>query len=180
LNFYPILFSDTGVMGFARIAESRITYIRSTVKRTEAFDLGGFNFDVTLEFPRSGAQISNISILLQNSWFDDIEILLHVIFDGQATVLVEDNIDEEVAKLSEWMRDEPESFKPLLESMRKLKSSPDLLFELVSFCCAPFVFKTLGRGHKNVEHYTHGVDYRLGITTRSSFICLLAECIDNN
>ncbi len=65
LYFYPVIFADTNRMGFARIAKTRITYIRSGVHWFQdsrmSWMVGDVAAAVFISFPKPGTELINIT-----------------------------------------------------------------------------------------------------------------------
>ena len=181
LHMYPILFSDTGIMGFARISKSRITYIRRDVVRGQTYKLLNFNVRLTVMFPIESERVSNIRVSVGrlNGIRDVVDFEL--LFDGDVITLVSDNIDELLSQgnseslvaKNNYLRN-----KEFWEELKLLRTREELLRKLFIEVTEPFVYDSLGSGNHNISSYAAGKSYRLGLVRKGKFVCLLAECMD--
>jgi uncharacterized protein YukE len=175
LSMYPILFSDTGTMGFARVGESRITYIRSNVLLDRV--IADEKVNVHVEFPRSKDRVSNIKLSID--YLSSEAIQFDLIFDGQDLLLVGDNL----ADLKQNAKVKNDFFLnrilvPFWEKIEMLKSSEDWIQDVFADSCKPFTFDRLDRDHKNIEFYASGRNYRVAMVKFKAMSVLLAECTD--
>jgi hypothetical protein len=67
LHMCPIIDEQSGRMGFARLAKTRITYVRSSVRWTTPFQHKGVAFEITVRFPRVQVEEGNMEIEFRNS-----------------------------------------------------------------------------------------------------------------
>lgn len=182
LHMYPILFSDTGIMGFARVSKSRITYIRRDVVRGQTFKLLNFNVLLTVVFPIESERVSNIRVSVgRKNGISDI-VNFDLLFDGESIILVSDNIDELLARKDSESPSMQRSYlrnKEFWELLKIVRSKESLLRQLFIDATQPFVYDSLGSGNHNISSYASGNNYRLGLVRKDDFLCLLAECVDS-
>lgn len=147
LHIYPIILNPAGRMAFARVAQTRITYLRYAVAWTEPILVGNRNYSVRVNFPREGLSESNVHLELR-SLDGSRGVLLRVRFDGlqgtlQGFSTLQDGTGEvgtaspafAISELSEVLEDPHELQNLLQKSLR------------------PFKYKTLGRDDHNASEF---------------------------
>ena len=177
LNMYPILFSDTGIMGFARVSKSRITYIRSDVVRGQTYKLLKFKVKITVTFPNKSDRVSNIRVSIgKNDGIRDV-VDFELRFDGETLILVSDNIDELLTSANSDLSRVKYLYllnKDFWESLKVLRNRESELKRLFIEATKPFIYDSLGSDNHNITSYTSGTNYRIGLVGDGNFLCLLA------
>ncbi|TYL51181.1 phospholipase D-like domain-containing protein [Agromyces mariniharenae] len=153
LNFYPIILNPSGRMGFGRVAQTRITYVRSSVKWSQPRVLFGRSYNVTVRFPSDDLESANVSMTLGMAGepayaslelrlrFDGLEATLNdwdITTDPRARAYAEDEVDAQANRL-----------KALVDQLH----GPTSLAALVRSSFAAFTFKELGLGNRNADDF---------------------------
>jgi protein associated with RNAse G/E len=180
LNMYPILFSDTGIMGFARIGSTRITYIRESVERNRV-TIGNFMYVVELKFPKVENRSSNVILILQKMGSYHFVMHIELIFDGENITYVSDNFDELInlqKSTSPLDQDRFERNKIPFAEIFALRHNSNGIHALLADATKPFRYSNIGTQNHNIEEYAGGTNYRIGLVQSSGLTCLVAQCVD--
>lgn len=153
LHMYPFIVADSGAMGFARIAKTRITYFRKTVRWTNrSLEVGGQRLEVTITFPEKDTQKHNVKVTFKKSYLGSCDAFF--LFTGDAFELVE-------KQYTEHSNDKQKVFKSNLEA--NLFSDQDALDAFFGRFFDSFTYQELGIGNKNLRDYLKGSRYRLSV-----------------
>ena len=143
LSIYPIFIADTNQIGFARLAKTRITYVRNSVSWTEPFDILNDSFKVSVTFPKVKTRKSNIEISLGNhAGMCKVGLL----FDGKNIAI----IDKTYSKAQYSLETSYESFVNTLENHF---SSPKPFNNILAEVFSGFKFEEIGIKNKNIQEY---------------------------
>lgn len=175
LYMYPIIFADSLRIGFARIAKTRITYIRDELSVdclrqdniSEYSKLVGLNLDfsLTISFPKEDTEIVNISFEFSFENFTQFPLELQVFFDG---VIVKPKriYHSKISKKSQRTK---------MNDLIKIIKTQEFLKELLSFSLDGFTYRKLGIWNKNVEEYFDDLYYRLSVIEFNDLPILLVR-----
>lgn len=153
LNFYPIILNPTGRMAFGRIAQTRITYVRSSVKWTRPRELFGRMYNLTVRFPTNGLESVNVEMSLTVGGQPEYASLeLGIRFDGLEVILNRREVRE--TRQSSTAR----SFyvarqRSLLEQLAATLEESTNLAGLVASAFATFTYSELGVGNRNATEF---------------------------
>lgn len=154
LFMYPVIVAESEAMGFARIAESRITYFRTSAERE--ITVGGSTLKVDIEFGHEGTRKQNVRIVVLHPFVGTCKIGLH--FNGESLKLLSRRHKKAVDACPADFR----RFKALLQ--RDLFASTESLRELFCECIKRFPgFKKLQRERKNVTDFLTGQRFYLNM-----------------
>lgn len=153
LNFYPIVLNPSGRMAFGRIAQTRITYIRSSVKWTRPRELFGRMYNLTVRFPDTGLDSVNIEISLTVSGQPEyVSLELGIRFDGLEATLNRWEVQE--THPSSTLRSSYVSQQTsLLEQLTGTLQDSSNLVDLVASAFATFTYSELGIGNRNATEF---------------------------
>jgi|GEM_PF-3255816 len=181
LSMYPILFSDTGIIGFARLAASRITYIRGAVN-WGPMRIQNLTFDVSVNFPRNIDRSSNVNLILKPNGNEAFAINLELIFDGVSLMHVGDNLDEKFSSekpLSLTQQLLCDVYPDHIRVARNFRIDEVSLYKIFSVATRPFQYSGgLRIEHHNITDYAEGRRYRIGLVQPNGLTCLVAQCVD--
>jgi hypothetical protein len=181
LYLYPILFSDTGILGFARLSQSRITYIRSGFLGSNSFRLGKSNVEFDVEFPNNDNRTANVQLTIRQKNARRREVTVDLIFDGVGFTYVEDNIDQLVDREQRYMRPDNEGALAFGIDASLLSTDADLLHAVFASVFRPFRYSQgLGTHHHNIRDYARGSRYRIALIRTQGVFCLVAHCVDED
>ena len=153
LNFYPIILNPTGRMAFGRIAQTRITYVRSSVKWTRPRELFGRMYNLTVRFPTSGLESVNVEMSLTVSGQPEYASLeLGIRFDGLETILNRWEVRETHRSSTVRSFDVPRQMSLLEQLAGTLEDSTNLA-GLVASAFATFTYSELGVGNRNATEF---------------------------
>lgn len=149
LSNYPAYFPESARLGFARVASTRITYIRTSVdwSKTELF--GGRQFRVSVSFPKDGADRANVRLVLTSAGFGAVSVRL--LFKPPNVKLVK--VDFEAQQGHE---------KALTDAFSSL-SAPSTFRQLLSRYLTGFVFKKRLGSKKNLREFVGDGIYRISV-----------------
>jgi len=181
LSMYPILFSDTGIMGFARLAASRITYIRGAVN-WGPMRIQNLTFYVSVNFPRNIDRSSNVNLILKPNGNEAFAINLELIFDGVSLTHVGDNLDEKFSSekpLSPTQQLLCDIYLDHITVARNFRIDEVSLYKVFSVATRPFQYSGgLRIERHNITDYAMGSRYRIGLVQPNGLTCLVAQCMD--
>lgn len=86
LQMIPIMISESGRLGFARVASTRITYVRFSVQ-FDPVRLGDRTVKLGIDLPQTGARASNLHIKVRVG--DSAECRVRLLFDGERLEFVD-------------------------------------------------------------------------------------------
>ncbi|WP_281628495.1 phospholipase D-like domain-containing protein [Vibrio sp. St2] len=153
LHMYPFIVADSGAMGFARIAKTRITYFRKTVTWVDnLLKVGDKQLVVTISFPKKDTHKHNVKVTLKHSYLGGCDAFF--LFTGDAFELVEKHFTEQ-------NNDKQKAFKADLEA--KIFSNQDALNAFFGRSFTSFTYQELDIGNKNIRDYLKGSRYRLSV-----------------
>ena len=153
LHMYPFIVADSGAMGFARIAKTRITYFRRTVRWVNDWlDVEGQRLEITISFPQKNTQNHNVKVKLEHSYLGSCDALF--LFSGDAFKLV-------AKHYTEHSNDAKNSFKANLET--NFFNDQEALNAFFGRFFTSFTFKELGIGNKNIRDYLKSSLYKLSV-----------------
>lgn len=162
LNIYPIILNPSGRMAFARVARSRITYLRQEVDWIDPVRVGGRSYSLSVQFPTRNLEVSNIHLELKPSSHATVGLQLQIRFDGVEGVLAGSTI----------LRDgDPDTAYPshlaTMDQLRDELADPTAMTALLHQALQPFKYTTLGRDNHNAadffpSHPLHLTLFRFG------------------
>ncbi|GAA1468876.1 hypothetical protein HD594_000310 [Microbacterium thalassium] len=157
LHFYPIVLNPSGRMAFGRVAQTRITYVRSSVKWTRPREIFGGRYNLTVRFPEEGLEAANIQMTLTVSGQVECASLeLRLRFDGLALALASASIDG-ASRTGAYFGRYRQSQIETLEALVSQLEEPDTLGELFRSAFGSFTYSELGVGNRNADDYfPHG------------------------
>ncbi len=82
LTMVPIVSAQSGQMAFARIAKTRITYIRYSVRLAKPIEIDGRQFLATVDFPKHDCLNCNLIATLRNARTEKEIVKVKFYFDG--------------------------------------------------------------------------------------------------
>ena len=168
LSMYPAFLADSGRMAFVRVADSCITYFRSSIDWTgKTFALGDLVLNVSLTFPEHDTYRRNILVDLKAEGIGRCRLPIR--YSDVDTKLVIEDVEIEGNGFEDGNLFE--------ESIRiKLLSAPDTIEELLKEFLSHFTYNTLGRDHKNVRDYLDKIHYTIFvIEIRSTPVIFIKE-----
>lgn len=146
LMMCPIILTDSGQMGFARVAKTRITYVRSVVAWTKPASVAGLNSTVTVTFPTDRVHRRNISVEFHPTFRPDLNCRTDVLFDGESLKVV--------ATSSTRGGRPPADFQDYAKACRECFEDPTVRREFFAeYIATRFTYTTLGRERQNAETY---------------------------
>ena len=153
LNFYPIILNPTGRMAFGRIAQTRITYVRSSVKWTRPRELFGRMYNLTVRFPTNGLESVNVEMSLTVGGQPEYASLeLGMRFDGLEVILNRREV-RETRQSSTAHSFYVARQRSLLEQLAATLEESTNLAGLVSSAFATFTYSELGVGNRNATEF---------------------------
>lgn len=153
LNFYPIVLNPSGRIAFGRVAQTRITYIRSSVKWTRPREILGGRYNVTVRFPSEGLESSNMHMELSVGGHPELATLgLRLRFDGIELTLHDWEVRTN-SRAGAYAVHFVDSQTKHLEALVHQLHEPSSLEELVGSAFAPFTFSELGVGNRNADEF---------------------------
>lgn len=148
LRIYPIILNPSGRMAFARVARSRITYLRQKVDWTTPVNVGRHLYSLTVRLPTENCDVSNIHLELKPSSHATTGFQLQIRFDGVQGVLAGSTI------LQDGDTDTPyPSHLPTMDQLREELADPAALTALLHQALKPFKYGTLGRDNHNAADF---------------------------
>jgi len=152
-KFYPIIVANSNRMAFVRIANRRITYVRTVVTRN--WQVGDIYYDINIEFPAT--ETCNINIVINISISGRGSCQFDVLFTGcSASIVGKRYIEFENIPYAKAIE-----YKRLIES--SFFESTTHLDKLFKYCFTNFKYNTLGIDNKNLGDLLDGSIYKLGI-----------------
>lgn len=151
LSFYPIVLNPSGRMAFGRVAQTRITYVRDSVKWTRPREILGGSYGLTVRFPSDGLESSNLHMELSVSGqpaYATLELRLR--FDGLEATLTDWEIQANSsagAYAAHYVGSQSEYLHALADQLH------ESLEELVASAFAPFTLSELGVGNHNADEF---------------------------
>jgi len=156
LSMYPVLFMDTLRMGFARIAKTRITYIRNNVKwRNRSFVVSDLALDVDITLPTTRTRQRNIKVILSGHYRGSCEFAL--LFNGDSVRCVR----KRYFKSSRHWQKEHRLFRKTLETL--FFASQAAMENFIRRFFTDFSYEELGIEHKNIRDYCKGWRYSVRV-----------------
>lgn len=153
LNFYPIILNPTGRMAFGRIAQTRITYVRSSVKWTRPRELFGRMYNLTVRFPAKGLESVNVEMSLTVGGQPEYASLeLGIRFDGLDAILNRREVRETRQTSTVRSLYVPRQ-RSLLEQLAETLEESTNLAALVASAFATFTYSELGVGNRNATEF---------------------------
>jgi hypothetical protein len=150
LRFIPALLTESGRMGFARLAKTRITYIRQAVKwDSRPLELDGFGpTRLTVRFPKAVAEDGNVHFAFQRL---GLTCGVHALFTGEALRIL--------SVTPSAQKDPASRASQFVESCRaQVESQP-----FFATYMQQFNFSELGLHNQNIESFLDGWRYRIGL-----------------
>lgn len=155
LAMYPLYIADTGRMGFARIAKTRITYVyqRSSIPlRTK---IGGLPFLVKISFLKTETHKRNVKLAIESYALGRCEI--NCLFTGDELHLV----TKRYIKSSAMSDESLETLKQVLET--EIFSDMNGLYRLFVQRIKRFSRHELNIDNKNIRDYFNNGQYELSV-----------------
>lgn len=150
LQMYPLIRRESGRMGFARVGETRITFVRSRVT-DRVIRSGGEVFLVDVFFPKDDLDRRNMVLTVRPrhglvKWTIEFEIR----FDGREAKVV-----NSAAVVPPTQPGRPPSGAQQAEARRHEErlQTPHVLRQLVRDALTPFKFKELGIENSNASSF---------------------------
>lgn len=139
IQMYPVILNPSGRMGFARVAKTRISYVRPRVNWTSSYLVGDMRCSLAVSFPQEGTDTVNMVLKLRPVSHQTTGVEAHVRFDGIQAALV---------KTISLQDGNPDGLgESLSQSIVSSLQDPLVLGRLISKALRPFKFKELLR-HK--------------------------------
>lgn len=153
LNFYPIILNPAGRMAFGRIAQTRITYVRSSVKWTRPRELFGHMYNLTVRFPSKGLESVNIAMSLTvGGQPEHVALELGLRFDGLEATLQRWEV-RETRRSGTFGATYVARQTALLEQLAGMLRETTNLESLVASAFATFTYSELGVGNRNATEF---------------------------
>lgn len=153
LSFYPIILNPSGRMAFARVAGTRITYVRQAVKWVRPFEILGTYYNLTVRFPKDGLEARNIEMSLSMSGPPaSVSLELSLRFDGLAFTMTSWEIVARSPTSTLGTR-RIESLTVSLETLVDGLHDAEELDELFHAAFRTFRFSELGVGNRNANDF---------------------------
>ena len=155
LMMCPMILTENGQMGFARVAKTRITYVRSSVAWTTHASVKGMSSKVTVTFPTDRVRRRNISVEFEPTFRPDLKCRTDVLFDGESLKVV--------ATTSTRGGRPPSDFQDYALACRRCFEDPAARSAFVAeYIAKRFTYTTLGRERQNAATYFKaGARYRI-------------------
>ena len=156
LTMYPIILAESNRMGFARIGNKRITYIRESLSWTDRkLKVGDMLLAVDINFPKTDTKKRNIVVKLSHPHLGSCKVSF--LFTGDAARLT----GKRYFKGKPSWRDGHEGFVEALDN--QFFDSPEELNSFFSRFFTGFTYNKLGLHNKNVLEYLKEERFRLSI-----------------
>jgi hypothetical protein len=153
LNFYPIILNPAGRMAFGRIAQTRITYVRSSVKWTRPRELFGRMYNLTVRFPGTGLELVNIEMSLTVTGEPEYASLeLGLRYDGLEVTLERSEV-RAARRSSTFAATYVTRQTRLLEKLAGMLQDATNLDKLLAGAFATFTYSELGVGNRNATEF---------------------------
>lgn len=153
LDMHPIILGATGRMGFVRLGDQQISYVRESVVSSDPLSIGGLRLRVSVQLPRNKLDDANIVLALSTyGRHPDEGYELRVRFDGARSFLSSWNPRLRSAGSASVTGTGPDG--ALLRAfVERLHHDEHLLGELISKSLRPFKFKTLNIYDTNADEF---------------------------
>lgn len=163
LNMYPLILNPSGRMGFARVAQHRISYVRDTVRWTTARTLFGEPYGMTVNFPEEGLEDSNLYVTLTVAGeIVAAELHLRLRFDGPDVVMRSAEIRRSAAS-STFAVAQADRHAAQLETLAAKLWEPAGLETLVGAAFEKFKYSALGIENVNARSFFPGDWVRISV-----------------
>ena len=142
----PMIFTGSGQMGFARVAKTRITYVRSSVAWTKLTSVQGLSSKVTVTFPTDRVRRRNINAEFHPTARPDLRCRVEALFAGEFVRVVAATPmrgDRQPADFQDYAQDCRRCFEEA--------GLPTAFF--AEYIARRFTYSTLGRDHQNAASY---------------------------
>lgn len=153
LNFYPIVLNPSGRMAFGRVAQTRITYIRSSVKWTRPREILGGRYNLTVRFPSTGLESANMQMTLSVSGQPEyVSLELQLRFDGLDVSLSDWEIRARPLNSgygAHYVDTQTERLEAFVDQLQR----PKKLDELFRTAFGTFTYSELGVGNRNADEF---------------------------
>lgn len=156
LDMRPMILTDSGQMAFGRIAKTRISYVRTSVRWGSSITLRGKLVDLSVTFPRDELDIRNVSLQLASRACRGLSATVHLLFNGGGVRAASWEVAEGgySAALVDEFRAACEELFATDEAMRE---------SFKRFVGKGFRYKELRRDDINADDYFENVWYRVGL-----------------
>lgn len=153
LRFHAMILASTGQMGFVRIADQQITYVRYSLAWTQPYRINGHDYSLTVRFPHD--RLAKINIELEISQYSAARyasVVLGLRFDGTEASLEESRI--QATAPPRWAEATASRQNRTLKALVEyLEEGSNNLGELVARALAPFKYKVLGIDDKTAADF---------------------------
>jgi hypothetical protein len=161
LKMYPVLLTDSGRMGFARVTKSRITYVRFGVDWNARLEIDQLSTSVKVTFPKSNTLESNIVVTFteeEGASLNPVRVRLR--FDGCVLEVID--AEEVFNGLREPTDEELEWQQAFNGACVDLFREPEQRAHFVGTFFHRFSYRELGRDRKNANDFFEDGWYRMG------------------
>ena len=150
---YPILLNPSGRMGFARIAKTRITYVKTGGQWNSPGRFGSFAYRMSVDMPSTGLDDHNLRVSLTPgaTIFGTGSIELRFRFVGDSATLTGSSV-RGPDQLRFWTKQGLET--RTIEELRQEITVPDMVDQVVHAAIkGGFTFDRLGRDDHNANRF---------------------------
>lgn len=156
LHMYPVFIAETNRLGFARIAKTRITYIRNTLLwANRELQVESLNLTVTINFPEIDTDKRNIIANLKHPLLGSCKASF--LFDGNSANLA----SKEYANIPRHLGNAESRLSKILDN--HFFSSQNAINAFFNRFFTNFKYNEIGIGNKNIESYLTGTRFRLSV-----------------
>lgn len=166
LTMYPIMLSPSKRMGFARLASSRITYVRPIVDWNGLYVMGDYVVQVETICPASDTKRCNIVFHIRSIFGFRASCRARMLFNGSDLRLVAIQPGDGQPK--------NDAFAELSRQCREHLTDPHTKAEFFTTFVQPMTFSHLGIRNRNAETFFTDRAYRLGLIEYADTPIILA------
>jgi hypothetical protein len=152
LFMYPLILSDSGRMGFARVGRQQISYVRNAVNNTAAETVAGMKYRLYVECPDEDLETANLHITLRpESARATAAVKLLVQFDGSD----KPRANCEIVRHGTFSTYVPGAGRYTLsaDEVAATFANPEHLYQVMHFALASFKYEELGIYGQNAEKF---------------------------